>query len=144
MLEDNKQEFYEKYMKEINDRIKSNQEAQDKMILAVSVAFLGLMPFLLDKLPITCGTKILIILVLICNALSLITTLLSFYICSKGNKADIQYATEYYLNNKQDSLNKQSRWTKIGIYLNSCSLILFALFLILFVIILINYFINKG
>ncbi|TLD95480.1 hypothetical protein LS71_008205 [Helicobacter jaachi] len=137
------QKLYENYVNEVNNRIKTNQESQDKMILTISSALLALLPFVLEKLRLNYLTQTLVICLIVSNTISLIAVLLSFYFCTKGNKDDVKYAEEYYLQHKNDSLNKKSRWTNAGIFCNSVSLVMFAITLIIFATIVTIYFCNK-
>lgn len=137
------QKLYELCVKEANNRIKSNLESQDKMILTISVALFALMPFLLKELQNNCYNVFLVCLFLLCNSIALISVLFSFYLCAKGNEVDLQYAEEYYLQDKEESLNKKSCYTKCGEKCNAFSLIFIALTLIFLAIILAIYFITK-
>lgn len=137
------QRLYEQYVRETNDRIKSNLEAQDKMILTISSALFALIPFLLKGLQSNCCTIALVCLFLICNSCALISVLASFGLCAKGNEIDIKYAEEYYLQDKEESLNKKSCYTKGGELCNMLSLIFIALTLIILATILAVYFILK-
>lgn len=60
-----RQRAYEQYVKEVNDRIKSNQESQDKMILTISVGLFGILSFFLEKMPATCIANCMIVFLLI-------------------------------------------------------------------------------
>ncbi|HIV48846.1 MAG TPA: hypothetical protein IAA33_03285 [Candidatus Helicobacter avicola] len=138
-----RQRAYEQYVKEVNDRIKSNQESQDKMILTISVGLFGILSFFLEKMPATCIANCMIVFLLIFNTSTLISTLLSFYFCHKGNKADIEYAEKYYLESKEEYFDKQNCWTKSGEKCNSISLVFFIVTLIFYAIIMGYYFVNK-
>lgn len=141
--EQENQRLYEQYVREANNRIKSNLEAQDKMILTISSALFALMPFLLKGLQYSCCTIALVCMFLVCNSLALISVLASFGLCAKGNETDIKYAEEYYLQDKEESLNKKSCYTKGGKICNTLSLIFIALTLIILAIILAVYFTLK-
>lgn len=136
------QRLYEQFVNGANNIIKSNQESQDKMILAISVALFGLMPFLLEKLPNNDSlTNVLVIVLLIFNSLSLVFVIFSFLLSIKGTQKDISYAEEYYLENKEKSFNKQSKYTKYGRKCNEFSLIAVLITLLSLAIILGRYFI---
>ena len=143
--EDNKgrQRLYKQYVKEANDRIKLNQESQDKMILTISVALFGLLPFILEKIPINYFTKFMIVILLVFNILALIAVLLSFYFCLKGNEKSIEYVEKYFLEKNEEYFNKKSCWDKIGQICNSASLMFFAITLIIYGIIMGVIFISK-
>lgn len=139
------QRLYEQFVNGANNIIKSNQESQDKMILTISVALFGLMPFLLEKLPNNdYFTNLFVIVLLVFNSLSLICVILSFWLSIKGTRKDISYAEEYYLKNKEKSFNKQSNYTKYGNKCNEFSLLFILVTLLTLAIILGRHFIVKG
>lgn len=138
-----RQKLYENYVNEVNNRIKTNQESQDKMILTISSALFGLLPFFIEKLQLKCWLGFFVGLLIFANIISLIAVLFSFYFCAKGNRADIDYAKEYYIEDKEDSLNKKSNMTKKGEICNEVSLFSFAVTLISFAIIIAVHFFNK-
>lgn len=78
------------YKQETDKCILENQKAQDQMILVISAALFGLMPFLLDKLQIIPCFGLLAFLLLLSNLVALISTLLSFHFCKKGAKEDFR------------------------------------------------------
>lgn len=80
---------------ETNNCIRENQKAQDQMIFTVSAAFFALMPFLLDKLQIIPYFGLLTVLLLLSNAVALISTLLSFYFCREGTQEDFELRKQY-------------------------------------------------
>ncbi|ETD25634.1 hypothetical protein [Helicobacter canis] len=57
---------------------------------------------------------------------------------------DVKFAEEYYLQNKQESFNKQSKYTQNGEKCNRYSLCLNVVSLTILAIILAIHFINKG
>ena len=140
---ENQRLYYEQYVKEANSNLKSNHESQDKMILAISVAVFGLMS-LLKELQTDYCVKILIVLLLSFNVFSLISVLLSFWLCAKGIEEDKKYIEEYYLEFKDESFYKQSCYTKGGKLCNTLSLIFIAITLTILAIILGMYFFSKG
>ena len=139
-----RQKMYEIFFKDTMDRAKSNQEAQDKMILTISVALFGIMPFILDKLQSTPCNIFFVVALLVCNTLCIIAVALSFWFCAKGNVVDIKFAEEYYIQDKQESFNKKSKWTKVGEFANRSYLVLHTFSLFFLAIMLAFYFIDKG
>lgn len=134
------QKEYDEYYKIQNERIKSNLESQDKMIISFSVAFFGLLPFILEKL---FANKWLFYSLFFCNTFALMCVLASFWCCYKGNVKDLDFAREYYLENKEESFGKESKWTYIGKLMNFLSLIsMLATFVIFAIILALN--VNKG
>lgn len=138
-----RQRMYESFFKDAMNRAKSNQEAQDKMILTISAALFGIMPFILEKLQPTCFNKVFIFIFLLSNTLCLISVILSFWFCAKGNMKDVKFAEKYYLQGKEKSFNKKSKWTKYGEKCNQLSLISIIIVFIVFAIMMGKYFINK-
>lgn len=138
------QRLYEQYVKEANNNLKSNHESQDKMTLTMSVALFGLMPFLLKELQADLCIKILVFFLIMFNVFSLITVLLSFWLCAKGIEKDMKYIEEYYLEFKDESFFKQSCYTKSGKLCNTLSLIFIAITLTILAITLGVYFFSKG
>ncbi|EAK9869581.1 hypothetical protein A0Z70_08365 [Campylobacter lari] len=136
--------YYRKYVEEANDRIKSNQEAQDKMILTLSASLFGLLSIFLKEIPYSCFSILIIICLSILNFITLSSTLFSFYFCKKGNEKDINYAYEYYMNQKEEFYDKKSFFGKIGDICNGVSLISFGLVLFMYTILIVYYFINKN
>ncbi|EAH7585601.1 hypothetical protein [Campylobacter lari] len=136
--------YYRKYVEEANDRIKSNQEAQDKMILTLSASLFGLLSIFLKEIPYSCFSVLIIICLSILNFITLLSTLFSFYFCKKGNEKDINYAYEYYINQKEEFYDKKSFLGKIGDICNGVSLISFGLVLFAYAILIVYYFINKN
>lgn len=137
------QRLYEKRIKDANNNLKSNDESRDKMILAISVALFGLMPFLLKELQADYYVKILVFILLMFNVFSLIAVLLSFWLCIKGIQKDTKYMGKYYLECKDEYFCKQSSYTKGAELCNTLSLIFIAVTLTTLAIILGVYFFNK-
>lgn len=136
----NEKKAYDEYYKIQTDRIKTNLESQDKMIVSFSVAFFGLLPFILEKLV---ANEWLFYSLFFCNTLALMSVLTSFWCCYKGNVKDLEFAGKYYLENRGEYYNKESAWTRIGKIMNLSSLIaMLATFAIFAIILSLN--INKG
>ena len=132
---------FEKYHNEAEKRIKLNQQSLDKMILSVSVAFLGILQFLLENLyGITCTITMFLIL----NALTIISVATSLYTGKQSNIESIKYAKKYYLEDKEEYFNKQDCWTKTTDYLNNLSLFLFTLSIIMLSVMSWTYLYTKG
>ena len=138
-----RKKLYEQYVREVNDRIKSNQEAQDKMILTLSASLFGLLSIFLKEVPNTCYTIVILFLLSGLTLITLTSTLLSFYFCKKGNIKDTHYAYKYYIEEQEKYFNKESLWSRIGNICNNVALISFALLLITYAIMIIYYFITK-
>ncbi|EOI8655334.1 hypothetical protein ACMXEJ_001664 [Campylobacter jejuni] len=136
--------YYDQYVKEVNDRIKSNQEAQDKMILTISASLFGVLSIFLKEIPQSCSSILIIIFLSILNFITLLSTLFSFYFCKKGNEEDAEYAYEYYINQKEEFYDKKSFFGKIGNICNGVSLISFGFVLFMYAILIVYYFINKN
>ena len=136
-MAEQRQKSIENYYKEQNDRIKANEEAQDKMIITLSVALFGLLSFFYDKLLNNEDLKCLLIALVVFDVLSLIFTLSSFICCGKGNKKDLEYARKYYEDDDKEYKDKQSWWTTVGSCFNLGSLVMMVITLVLFATMLI-------
>ncbi len=137
------QRYYEQYVEGVNDRIKSNQEAQDKMILTLSASLFGLLSVFLKEIPYSCFSMSIIVCLSILNFITLLSTLFSFYFCRKGNEKDMKYAYRYYIKGQEKFRNKKSFWSKTGDICNGVSLISFGLVLFVYAILIVYYFVNK-
>ncbi|MDE7447891.1 MAG: hypothetical protein K2M51_02460 [Helicobacter sp.] len=107
------QRMYNDYVKEVNIRLKSNQEAQDKMVLTISVAFLGLWQFLIEKLPLDINSYI-VLFFLISNALMIVCTTLSFVLGNIGMQEDMKFVKAYYETKNKKWLKKETCYTKVA------------------------------
>lgn len=110
------------------------------MIISSCLALFGLMPFVIEKL---IADRHLLIAMFICNTLTLTCVLISFYFCYKGNVEDLNFAEEYYMKKKEEFLNKQSYWTKLGEKFNFISMLFMTFTFTLFATICICSILNK-
>ncbi|RAX52031.1 hypothetical protein [Helicobacter sp. 10-6591] len=138
-----RKKLYEQYVREANDRIKSNQEGQDKMILTLSASLFGLLSIFLKEVPNTCYAIVILFLLSGLTLITLTSTLFSFYCCKKGNIKDIHYAYKYYIEEKEKYFDKESLWSRIGNICNNVALISFTLLLIAYIVMVCYYFIIK-
>ncbi|MBD5167446.1 MAG: hypothetical protein HDT11_00905 [Helicobacter sp.] len=92
---------------------------QDKILLLVSSALFGLMTFLLEN---SQNSHYFVKVLLILNALSLVSALLSFYYGNKDIEIGKENAKKYYLEEKKCFFNKKSCWFSVSKKLNAVSL----------------------
>lgn len=128
--------YYEQYVKKANERAYVNQNAQDKTILLTSLVVLGIIVIAFDHLFVYPKLKFYYITFIISDILALMSIILSYVFCYKGNIKDIYYAERYYLHNDISCFNRQSIHSKIGEWLNVFALLSILTTLLLFSIII--------
>ena len=115
--------LYERCRDDLLKRQLSNSENFDKSILSLSTAGLGFsLAFIKEvvRLPdadywyILYGSWC-------CFALAIVGTLCSFLASQKGIDRQLDYAKEYYLENKHETLDKKNWWAKVTNWLNYLS-----------------------
>ena len=134
----NADELYSEYVKELRTRELSNSENYDKSILQLSSAFLGLsVAFIKDIVDLKVADFVSILYFSwTFFFLAIICSVLSFQTAQEANRAQQQYAYEYYMNNRAEYLNKRPFSQKITTFLNYISGLMFilgVLFLAIFI-----------
>lgn len=133
-------ELFGKYREDVLRRQLSNTENYDKAVLSLGTAFLGfslafLKDFVLYKNAIY-AALLPASWVLFC--LSIVATIMSFFISQRGLSTQLQHAEKYYLENDSSYLTKKNRaaaFTDIANYFSAFSFVLAVITTIFFVII---------
>jgi hypothetical protein len=128
-----RQELYANTRKDLLERQLSNSEKFDSAILTLSTAALGIsLAFIKDIVPINIAQKLWLLKTSWwLFGLSIISTLSSFVASQLGISKQLYYAEEYYLNNKDQYLNKKNYPAIVTVFLNYFSGILFVIGIIL-------------
>ena len=127
-----RRELYNKTLEESNKRTTLNFKAQDEILLVISSALFGLITFLSEK---SQGNSWLTWLI-VSNAISLVSALLSYYCGNKDIKKGLEYAKKYYLEEKECFFNKKSCWSFIAKALYTLSLFSLVIAIIILTILL--------
>ena len=131
-VKNQRRELYNNFVRKSNKRTTLNFKAQDDMLLVISSALFGLITFLLEN---SQGSSWLTCLI-VCNATSLVSALLSSYCGNKDIEKSMEYAREYYLEEKECFFNKKSCWFSVSKKLNTLSLLSLAAAIIALAILL--------
>ncbi len=114
----------------------SNSENFDKSILSLSSAALGIsLAFIKDIVKIKDAQFVWSLkLSWILFTIAIISTVVSFATSQRSITIQLVYAEKYYLEEKNEYLNKKNWWTSITKFLNTFSAIIFVLAIILTVV----------
>jgi hypothetical protein len=117
----NRRELFATYLKESNERIRSNSQNYDKAIFTLSSSSLIVSLTLINKLTIFPSQRFTLVFlgfswVLFC--LAIICTLVSFLLGNKAINESIKNAEDYYIREKENALNKKSKFSK---YVCTCN-----------------------
>lgn len=109
-------EAYQKCREDLLKRQLSNTENFDRAILTLSSSLLGLtLTFIRNVIPIEEAHHIWLLLsAWVLLAIAIVVTLLSFQISQSGAKRQMIYAYEYYMNGKEEYLNKTNLFSKLN------------------------------
>ena len=130
--EDENKRLFEAHRDEINKRQLSNSESFDKAMLSLSSAGLALsLTFIKFIVPLD-KTEYTFFLYMTwwLFGITIICTIISLQISQIALQRRLKYAEEYYLENKEESLNKQDSWTKSVNWLNRIPAVTFILAII--------------
>jgi len=124
-----RQEEYHSYRTQLLDLQKSDTTEFDKGILTLSSGALGLsLAFIKDIVKIERASHPSLLMgswFLFAGAILL--TLISFLVTQKSVSVQLDYAEKYYLEEKEEYLNKKSCWVSANVWLNRFTAFLFTL-----------------
>jgi hypothetical protein len=131
-------EAYQKCREDLLKRQLSNTENFDRAILTLSSSLLGLtLTFIRNVIPIEEAHQIWLLLsAWVLLSIAIVVTLLSFQISQSGAKRQMIYAYEYYMNGKEEYLNKPNLFSRLNDWAGYLSAIQFTVamcFLVAFV-----------
>jgi hypothetical protein len=128
-----RKKLYSKYRDELYKRQLSNSENFDKAILSLSSAGLGFsLAFIKDLIPFSHATYVFVLIISwFAFALAIICTIVSFYLSQIGIDKQLNYAEQYYLEGKEDFLNKKNWPSKLTNYFNDFAGLIFIIAIIL-------------
>jgi heme/copper-type cytochrome/quinol oxidase subunit 4 len=122
-------EIFAKYREDVLRRQLSNTESYDKAVLSLGTAFLGFsMAFLKDFVSYKDATLAALLPVswsLFC--LSIVATIVSFFVSQKGLNTQLIHAEKYYLENDDSYLNKKNFAASLTDFTNYGSAVSFIL-----------------
>lgn len=137
---DERKKIYSETRKDLLNRQLSNSENFDKAIISLSTAGLGLsLAFIKDivKIP-EAHCLVLLYFSWSLFGAAIISTILSFVSSQSGINKQLYFAEEYYLEKKEEFINKRNWQAQITNYLNIFSGIVFVGAIILTVIFVIS------
>ena len=125
--------LYQQCRDDLLKRQLSNSENFDKSILSLSMAGLGFsLAFIRNVVPLSHADYFIILYASwISFAAAIVSTLVSFVTSQEGVDRQLEYARQYYLENKTDFLSKTNCWAKVTKRLNFLSASVFIIAIIL-------------
>lgn len=125
-------ELYSKYREDVLKRQLSNTENYDKAVLSLGTTFLGFsLGFLKDFVPYKlalCAFLLPASWIFFC--ISIVATIISFFVSQKGLSTQLKYAEQYYVYNDESYLTKKNHAADLTDKVNIGSAILFILAII--------------
>jgi uncharacterized membrane protein YgcG len=122
-----RRDVYKSTRDDLLGRQLSNSEKFDNAVLTLSTGALGLsLAFIKDIVPVKMAIYLWVLKTSWCFfGLSIVLTLLSFFVSQFAINKQLEYAEEYYLNKKEEYLKRKNHFAIMTNYINYSSCLLF-------------------